>query len=166
MKLKSAFWANIHVTAILISATLGSPCQKLLCGFVEPVCPQRNTYCGCRCNNTVQEIPQPPPQLPQLPSPPSPCGTTYPEPVFSEYYKREFSVCQKPVCPCGQRPACLSMRRWGEGCICKCIKASDGCSMPFGPYECIHACNRCMCWCVADPPFKRPPSTCCKPVTG
>uniref|UniRef100_A0A131YRM7 Uncharacterized protein n=1 Tax=Rhipicephalus appendiculatus TaxID=34631 RepID=A0A131YRM7_RHIAP len=169
MKIKSALLANVHVIVFFISATSGSPCQKLICGFLEqpPICPNRNNLCGCRCNTTAPQQPQPPSQYPQIHSPPSaPCGTTYPEPFFNEYYQKEFSVCQKPTCPCGKRPACLSMRKWGHGCRCKCIKATKGCSMPFGPYECIHACNQCMCWCVADPPFKRPSSTCCKPING
>uniref|UniRef100_A0A224YEU0 Uncharacterized protein n=1 Tax=Rhipicephalus zambeziensis TaxID=60191 RepID=A0A224YEU0_9ACAR len=160
----------LAVVLFVVSTTLAGPCPRLACGFLEPppICSNPSNMCSCRCNNTTALPPSPPISHPS-PSRPGPCGSgrgptqAAPSTIGSN---RVFAACPTRLCPCGEKLTCLSKRGFGGGCDCKCIKLSANCTMPWGPYACTHACDSCMCRCVAPPPFKPPPPTCCQPIQG
>uniref|UniRef100_A0A131Z5R7 TIL domain containing protein n=1 Tax=Rhipicephalus appendiculatus TaxID=34631 RepID=A0A131Z5R7_RHIAP len=166
MKMKSVLLANV---LFVVSTTLAVPCSRPTCGSAgpPPICPNATSSCGCRCN-TTGPAPSPPNAHP-MPPRPRPCGSgagptqTVPCNIAGN---RVFAGCSILTCPIEKKLTCLRKGKFGGGgCPCKCIKWSDNCTMPWGPYECAHVCNDCMCTCVAKAPFVKPQKPPCKPIT-
>ncbi|XP_037499604.1 uncharacterized protein LOC119373624 isoform X2 [Rhipicephalus sanguineus] len=162
MKLKSVLLANI---LFVVSTTLAGPCPRPTCGSGEqpPICPSQSSSCGCRCSNSGSTQPSPPSAAPWPPTT-APCGSGTGATQVVPPTVGVNGGCSKPPCSSEEKMTCLDKAMFGGGCHCKCIKWSDNCTMPWGPYECMHVCENCMCRCVAEAPFRKPEKPPCKPI--
>uniref|UniRef100_A0A131Z5V4 Uncharacterized protein n=1 Tax=Rhipicephalus appendiculatus TaxID=34631 RepID=A0A131Z5V4_RHIAP len=120
----------------VVSTTLAVPCSRPTCGSAGPPPICPNATSSCGCRcNTTGPAPSPPNAHP-MPPRPRPCGS---------------GAGPTQTVPCN-----IAGNR---------VKWSDNCTMPWGPYECAHVCNDCMCTCVAKAPFVKPQKPPCKPIT-
>ncbi|XP_075554095.1 uncharacterized protein LOC142587094 [Dermacentor variabilis] len=167
------------LTLLAVSPTVAGPCPLPACQQPrQPVCPSPGNSCGCRCNNSGSPVQPGSSGGGYTSSQPGPCGggAAYAPgqgPTISGALTHtDSSICQIPLCSSGFPAVCLRYDRFGKGCDCKCATSwmSCGNNSPFGVYVCMHTCamegTACICKCVADPPFKAPPSKPCQPITG